>query len=71
MLYEVITIFENHSLFGSGLKYMLSETREFQISTESNSINDLITGIKITFPDILLFDVLHCDNGGIRLLRKT
>ena len=66
-----IAIFENYNLFSSGLRSVLAEQNEFEIVLSANSINDLLSDIEKKSPDILLFDIMHCDNGGIRLIRRV
>ncbi|WP_163718032.1 response regulator transcription factor [Mangrovibacterium lignilyticum] len=57
-------------MFSSGLISVLSEKDQFEITAISNALKELLPELKTGSPDVLLVDILHCDNGGIQLLRK-
>lgn len=65
-----IAIFENYSLFNSGLRSMLSEQDQLEITIISNKVTDIATQMKSKKPDVLLFDILHSDGGGSSTLKK-
>jgi len=66
-----IAIFENYSLFNSGLTSMLFEQDQLEIAIISNSLADLQEQLRSHHPDVLLFDILHCDGSGSSQLKKV
>ncbi|WP_146161521.1 response regulator transcription factor [Mangrovibacterium marinum] len=65
-----IAIFENYSLFNSGLRSMLSDQDQFEITGISSKVADLMVQIRKNMPDVLLFDILHTDGAGSSMLKK-
>ncbi|MCK5853331.1 response regulator transcription factor [bacterium] len=65
-----IAILENYALFSSGIKAILIETDGFEIVGEAKSTEELLFLLGETTPDVIIIDILHFDNEGIRPLKK-
>lgn len=68
-LYRV-AILEPFALYGYGIKSILSETDGFQITVVARNTDELIENILEKRPDIVVIDILHCDNAGLKILKK-
>lgn len=66
-----IALFENYSLFSFGLKHILTKHHELEIPIVASSVQQLVKQLNSEPADVLLLDILHCDNGAIRLLRRV
>ena len=66
-----IALFENYSLFSFGLKNILSKHQNLEIPIIANSVQQLVKQLDVGATDVLLLDILHCDNGAMRLLRRV
>lgn len=66
-----IALFENCSLFSFGLKHILTKHHELEIPIVASSVQQLVKQLNSEPADVLLLDILHCDNGAIRLLRRV
>lgn len=64
-----IAILDNFPLFTSGLKSILYEVNYFEIIAEAEKHGELIKLIGNSKPDILIFDILHSHNAGLKSLR--
>lgn len=65
-----IAILENYSLFCSGIRPVLEKINEFEIVAEAKYVMDLLPLLKETKPDLVIIDVLHCDQDGIIQVNK-
>lgn len=69
-LYRV-AILEPFALYGYGIKSILSEADDFQITVVAGNADELIENISQKKPDIVVVDILHCDNAGLKILKKV
>ncbi|WP_167612783.1 LuxR C-terminal-related transcriptional regulator [Maribellus sediminis] len=65
-----IAILENYSLFCSGIRPVLEKILEFEVVTEAKQLKDFIPLINKSDPDVIIIDVLHCDQDGIVPVKK-
>lgn len=65
-----IAILENYSLFCSGIKSVLEETGECKIVFESKTITEFMTKLKTDKPDVIIIDIIHCQDDGIGSIKK-
>lgn len=66
-----IAIIENYALFGYGIKSLLESQKEFEVIGEGASAESLTMGLNGKIPDLILIDMLHCFNAGIKLIKRT
>ena len=73
-----IALLEDYALFCSGIKPILLQEKDFKVVSEARKIVKFISLIKETKPDLVIFDVVNCDNEGIihiqrikRVLKKA
>ena len=60
-----IAILENYSLFCSGIRPILDKITEFEVVTEAKQLTEFVALIKKSNPDVIVIDVIHCDQDGI------
>ncbi|WP_372650815.1 response regulator transcription factor [Draconibacterium sp.] len=65
-----IAILENYSLFCSGIKSVLEESKECTIVFEAKTINDFIKKMNDEKPDVIIVDIIHCHDEGISTIKK-
>lgn len=65
-----IALLENYSLFNSGIKPILSEINHFEIIAEAKTIDKFLIQLDKNRPDVIIFDVIHCQNEGLKQLKK-
>ncbi|KOH43424.1 response regulator transcription factor [Sunxiuqinia dokdonensis] len=65
-----VVIFESYPLFSSGMKTILGASNTIEVTGEATSIDHLLHLIQDTYPTIIVFDIIHCVNAGIKPLRK-
>jgi DNA-binding NarL/FixJ family response regulator len=65
-----VAILEPYLLYGQGIKSMLSESEELQIICVAKKADELIENISEKKPYIVVIDILHCDNAGLKILKK-
>jgi len=65
-----IAILERFNLFGSGIKSMLEDADQFNVVIQADSVNKLIVGKGIEKPDVIIFDIIHDDNSGMKVLKR-
>jgi DNA-binding NarL/FixJ family response regulator len=65
-----VAILENYALFSSGIKSLLKETKEFEIVAEARNAYELLPFMEEERPDVLIMDIIHCENAGIKQLKK-
>ncbi|MCY1719286.1 response regulator transcription factor [Prolixibacteraceae bacterium Z1-6] len=65
-----IAILEGFSLYSSGLKSILQNTHDFDVIAEAVSASDLCSKIGDRLPHVVIIDIIHGDNSGIKPIRK-
>jgi len=65
-----IAIIEKFTLFGMGIESILHEKETFGIIVQAKNIDELIKKTKDKIPDVIIFDILHGENSGVKVLRK-
>ncbi|WP_340114248.1 response regulator transcription factor [Maribellus mangrovi] len=65
-----IAILENYSLFCSGIRPVFNEISDFEVAAEAKHVRDFTPLLKECKPDVIIIDVLHCDNDGILAIKK-
>ncbi|WP_167619668.1 LuxR C-terminal-related transcriptional regulator [Maribellus sediminis] len=65
-----IAILENYSLFCSGIRPILDKITEFEVVTEAKQLTEFVALIKKSNPDVIIIDVIHCDQDGILPVKK-
>ncbi|WP_372648714.1 LuxR C-terminal-related transcriptional regulator [Draconibacterium sp.] len=65
-----IAILEQFNLFGSGIKSILEEADQFNVVIQADSVNKLLAGKGMEKPDVIIFDIIHDDNSGIKVLKR-
>lgn len=66
-----IAILEDYALFCSGIKPILEKDDLLEIVTEQRHISGLLPVLKQLNPDLLVIDIIHCGDNGIRLIKKV
>ncbi|WP_319480824.1 response regulator transcription factor [uncultured Draconibacterium sp.] len=65
-----IAILENYSLFCSGIKSVLEQAGDCKIAFEAKTINAFMSILKVEKPDVIIIDVIHCQDEGISAIKK-
>lgn len=65
-----IAVFDKFPLFSSGIKSILSGVDEFEVIAEAEDINELAIKLNGNTPNVIVVDLLHCNNAGLHLLMK-
>ena len=65
-----IIIVDNYPLFSSGLTSILKIYTDFTILCEVRNADDLRRIGQDLNPDVIIIDILHLDNGGIKPIKK-
>ena len=65
-----IALLENYALFSSGIKPILKEIDAFQVVVEAKDIEELLPLLKPIKPDVIIIDIIHCENEGLMPIRK-
>ncbi len=66
-----IALLENYSLFSSGIKPVLSEINHFEIIAEAKIIDKFLIQLgKKDRLDVIIFDIIHCQDEGLKQLKK-
>lgn len=66
-----IALLENFSLFSSGIKPALHKINHFEIIAEAKTIDKFIIQLdKNNKPDVIIFDVIHCLDEGVKTLKR-
>lgn len=66
-----IAILESFALFSSGIKSLLHTSDEMEVIAEGISPETLLLQLHNQTPDIILIDLLHCFNAGLKTVKKT
>jgi DNA-binding NarL/FixJ family response regulator len=65
-----ILIFDNFPLFSSGISQFISKDPVLEAIGAINTIVDINLDLKKLKPDIILIDVMHCQNAGIKVIKR-
>lgn len=65
-----IALLEDYALFCSGIKPVLIQEKDFKVVSEARKIVKFISLIKVSKPDLVIFDVVNSDNEGILQLKR-
>jgi len=65
-----IGILENYSLFSSGIRPVLDKIEEFEIICEAKKADDFLKLIRKCKPNVIIVDVIHCENGCVDQLSR-
>lgn len=65
-----IAILENYTLFSSGIKPILVETNEFEIIGEAKNVDEFLIKFEDSQPEVIVFDIIHCENEGVKPIKK-
>jgi len=65
-----VAITDDHAMVVEGLKTMLNQVDDIQIIDSYYNINETISGLKITMPQVLLLDINLPDGNGINLCKE-
>lgn len=65
-----IAILDRFNLFGSGIKSLLEEADHLDVVIQTDSVDKLIAAKKMEKPDVIIFDIIHDDNSGIKVLKR-
>ncbi|KJF41882.1 response regulator transcription factor [Draconibacterium sediminis] len=65
-----IAILEQFNLFGSGIKSILEDANQLDVVIQADSIDKLIAGKGMEKPDVVIFDIIHDDNSGMKVLKQ-
>ncbi len=65
-----VVIVDDHSIMRSGLAKILREESDMEVINEANGHNELIAGLKIDEPDIVLLDITMPGKNGLEILKE-
>ncbi len=65
-----VAILERFTLFGSGIKSILQEEDRCNVIVQTETTDELFDELGETVPDVIIIDILHGDNSGIKPLKK-
>lgn len=65
-----ILVFDNFPLFSSGISQFLSKEPGLKVVGEINSVEVINRDLGKIEPDIILIDVMHCKNAGLKAIKK-
>jgi DNA-binding NarL/FixJ family response regulator len=65
-----ILIFDNFPLFSSGIAQFLAKEPVLKVIGEVNRTEEINKHISMLNPDIIVVDVMHCKNAGIKAIKK-
>lgn len=65
-----VAILDSFTLFASGIQSILNDTKECDVIVHATTTNDLVKELKRVIPDIIIIDVMHGDNSGMRSIKK-
>lgn len=65
-----IALFESYNLFSFGLKHLLTDRQEMEISFITGSTTPLIKFLETNATDVLIISIVHCGNNAMQLLRR-
>ncbi len=65
-----VVIFESYPLFSSVIKTVLNTSNSIEVMGEASNVDQLLQLIQKTNPNVIVFDILHCINAGLKPLSK-
>jgi DNA-binding NarL/FixJ family response regulator len=65
-----IAIIENCPLFSAGIKALLNNLKETEIVAEAGNADELRQKTGKIVPDVIIADIFHSENSGVKLLGK-
>ena len=65
-----IAILEDYSLFCSGIRPVLDDKAEVCVIVEAKQLTELLTKLMNFEPDLLIVDIIHCGNNGLKIISK-
>lgn len=65
-----IALLEDYALFYSGIKPVLIQQKDFKVVCEARKIVKFISLIKELKPDLVIFDVVNCQNEGLAQIKR-
>ncbi len=65
-----IAILEDYALFCSGIRPVIEKAEQVEVVVEAKDLSVLLTQLKHTTPDLLIFDVIHSQENGLKSLKK-
>ncbi|WP_320111529.1 response regulator transcription factor [Draconibacterium orientale] len=65
-----VAILDKFTLFASGIQSILDVAKECEVIVRAETYYDLVKQLKSVSPDIIIIDVIHGDNSGIRSIKK-
>jgi len=65
-----IAILENYTHFCSGIRPVLDQIEEFEVVAESKQLKEMLPLVKMSKPDVVIVDALHCEDNGTTAIRK-
>lgn len=65
-----IAILERFTLLGAGIKSILQQLNECDVIIQAETIDGLLKQLKDNTPDVIIVDIVHGDNAGLKSLRK-
>ena len=66
-----IAIIENYPLFSAGIKALLNNLNETEIVAEAGNADELPQKLGKIVPNVIMVDMLHSENYGLKLLKKV
>ncbi|QIA07035.1 response regulator transcription factor [Draconibacterium halophilum] len=66
-----IAILETFTFFASGIRAVLQGRNECDIVASATDCNGLFVQLKDAKPDVIIIDVIHGENSGMRTLKKV
>lgn len=65
-----IAILDQFPLFSSGISSILNNSSQCNVIAQGCTLEKLMSGLGTELPDVIIFDVIHDDNSGIKVLKK-
>lgn len=65
-----VAILENYSLFSSSIEPVLLKKQGIDVVGVAKNIDDLLLILETNKVDVIVFDVLHSENDGIKTIKK-
>ena len=66
----IFLIFDIFPLFSSGITQFLNKEPGLKVIGEINTVEDINHDLEKLEPDIILIDVMHCKNAGLKAIKK-
>lgn len=65
-----VAILDKFTLFSSGIQSILTNVKDIDMLVKAETYNDLVKRLKNVNPDVIIIDVIHGDNSGMRSIKK-